>query len=140
MLVLEHFNLSTSNATLSTFIENNGLNIQYDKKATCFKSATVRCIDLILTNRKHSFKETQTIETGFSDFHHMIFTILNYNIISCLPRKYSIGTTVSFLRKTFCLNSLQSLQKTVLTISRLSYVFSIKPWTNLPLTKPLLSE
>ena len=86
MLVLGDFNLDTSNAALSTFIENNGL-YSMIKTATCFKSATGRCIDLILTNRKHSFKETQTFETGFSDFHHMIFTILKLRYHKLPPKK-----------------------------------------------------
>ena len=35
-----------------------------------------RCIDLILTNRKHSCKDTFTFKTGLSDFHKMILTVL----------------------------------------------------------------
>ena len=30
------------------------------------------CIDLILTNRRHSFKHTSSIETGLSNHHHLI--------------------------------------------------------------------
>ena len=46
------------------------------KSPTCFKSYNPRCIDLILTNRKHNFKNTITAETGLSDFHAMIITVL----------------------------------------------------------------
>ena len=34
-------------------------------------------MDLILINRKHSFINTNTFETGLSDYHHMIYTMLN---------------------------------------------------------------
>ena len=46
------------------------------KSPTCFKSDSPRCIDLILTNRKFNFKNTTTAETGLSDFHAMVITIL----------------------------------------------------------------
>ena len=69
------FNLDTSNATLSSLIENNGL-CSMIKTPTCFKSQEGRCIDLMLTSMKHHFFASQTFETGFSDFHHMIYTIL----------------------------------------------------------------
>ena len=46
------------------------------KGKTCFKSQHGRCIDLILTNKKHSFMKSESFETGFSDHHHLIYTIL----------------------------------------------------------------
>ena len=39
------------------------------RKNTCFKG-TGSCIDLILTNRKYSFKHSESYETGNSDHHH----------------------------------------------------------------------
>ena len=41
----------------------------------CFKGSG-SCIDLILTNRKYCFKHTSTFETGLSDHHHLIYSIL----------------------------------------------------------------
>ena len=41
---------------------------------TCFKSASGRCIDLLITNCKHGCFNSKTFETGFSDFHHMVYT------------------------------------------------------------------
>ena len=46
------------------------------KEPTCFKADNPRCIDLILTNRYRSFQHTTTFETGLSDFHKMIVTVL----------------------------------------------------------------
>ena len=37
---------------------------------TCFKGKG-SCIDLTLENRRHSFKQTSSIETGLSDHHHL---------------------------------------------------------------------
>ena len=47
------------------------------KTPTCFKSKeNPSCIDLILTNRINCFQNSSTMETGFSDFHHLVFTVM----------------------------------------------------------------
>ena len=64
-------------------IENTHLNdlLQiYDlsaliKEPTCFQSQNPNCIDHFLTNRK-TFKHCQTFETGLSDHHKLILTII----------------------------------------------------------------
>ena len=43
-------------------------------------------IDLILTNRKYSFKYTLSYETGLSDHHHMIYTMLKSSFINIEPK------------------------------------------------------
>ena len=45
------------------------------KNNTCFKGPG-SCIDLILTNRKYCFQGTSSFETGLSDHHHLIYSIL----------------------------------------------------------------
>ena len=50
-------------------------NILKDK--TCFKNPTnPTCIDLIITNRPKSIQDSETIETGLSDFHKMSLTVM----------------------------------------------------------------
>ena len=53
------------------------LNVLYDliKGYTCFKGNS-SLIDLILTNRKFSFKYSQSFETSLSDHHHMVYNML----------------------------------------------------------------
>ena len=47
------------------------------QKPTCYKNIeNPSCIDLILTNRNKSFHRTTTIETGISDFHKLVLTVL----------------------------------------------------------------
>ena len=47
------------------------------KEPTCFKNPyNPSCIDLFLTNRPRSFQNTLTIETGISDFHKMVITVM----------------------------------------------------------------
>ena len=68
------FNLEPSDTTLKHFLDSNGL-YNLIKGHTCFKGKG-SLIDLILTNRKFSFKNTQSFETGLSDHHHMVYTML----------------------------------------------------------------
>ena len=47
------------------------------KGALCFKNPNnPSCIDLFLTNTMRSFQETQLFETGLSDFHKLVVTVL----------------------------------------------------------------
>ena len=60
------------------------------KETTCFKSVQkLSSIDVILTNENKSFENSFLIETGLSDHHKMIITVLkthkkknpfNYNL------------------------------------------------------------
>ena len=48
-----------------------------NKEPTCFKNPNnPSCIDLFLTNRSRYFQNTSTIETGISDFHKLVVTVL----------------------------------------------------------------
>ena len=54
---------------------NNENFINLVKGNTCFKGKG-SCIDLILTNRRYSFKHTSSNETGLSDHHHLISSMM----------------------------------------------------------------
>ena len=45
------------------------------KIITCFK-VTGSCIDLLLTNQNYSFENTNVFETGLSDHHLLIYSML----------------------------------------------------------------
>ena len=47
------------------------------KDPTCFKNSEIpSCIDPILTNSHYSFRNSYIIETGLSDFHKMIVSVM----------------------------------------------------------------
>ena len=72
--MLGDFNMNPSHTQLSAFMEHyNYYNLI--KNNTCFKGDG-SYIDLILTNRKYCFKNTSSFETGISDHHHLIYSIL----------------------------------------------------------------
>ena len=66
--------MEPTDSALIEFLDSNSFT-NLIKRNTCFKGKG-SCIDLILTNRKFSFKFTSTYETGISDHHHMIYTML----------------------------------------------------------------
>ena len=59
------------------------------KENTCWKSKTGSCIDLILSNKKFSLKHTGTVETGLSDHHLLIYSMLKTNYTKLPPRRYT---------------------------------------------------
>ena len=76
-----------------------------NKEPTCFKNnISPSCIDLFLTNYPKSFESTLTIETGLSDFHKLIVTVLKVKheevppkIIQC--RDYKNFDSTRFFEK-----------------------------------------
>ena len=73
-IILGDFNMEPKNPKLASFMHSFNL-YNLIKSNTCFKGSG-SCIDLILTNRKYCFKHTSTFETGLSDHHHLIYSIL----------------------------------------------------------------
>ena len=56
------------------------------KEPTCFKNQNdPSCIDLFLTSTIRSFQETQVFETGLSDFHKLVVTVLKSNFPKLPP-------------------------------------------------------
>ena len=73
-IIIGDFNLEPSNTTVKHFLDSNRLH-NLIKRHTCFKGKG-SLINLILTNRKFSFKNTQSFETGLNDHHHMVYIML----------------------------------------------------------------
>ena len=85
-MVLGDFNLEPDDMALSSLIQDHDL-YNMIKHPTCFKSSKGRCIDLIFTNRKHSFMHSKSFETGFSDHHYTIYTFLKTTFVKLPPKK-----------------------------------------------------
>ena len=52
------------------------------KDAACYKiPENASCIDLVLTNNPNSFQNSGVIETGLSDFHEMMVTVMKTTYI-----------------------------------------------------------
>ena len=84
ILIGGDFNVEVSDKTLETFMNKYEL-FSLIKAPTCFKGTNGRCIDLFLTNKKQSFMHNNTFETGFSDFHSMIYTMFKMRYTKLPP-------------------------------------------------------
>ena len=71
--VFGDFNLEISHRVMLSFMSNKNF-INLVKGNTCFMGK-VPCIDLII-NRSYSFKHTSSTETGLSDHHHLISSMM----------------------------------------------------------------
>ena len=85
-VILADFNLEPSNPSIVSFMNNQNL-FNLVKSNTCFKGEG-SCIDLILTNRKYSFKNTCPFETGLGDYHHLIYFVMKTTLKSEEPKKF----------------------------------------------------
>ena len=84
-LIMGDFNLELGNTILTNFLDSNNLT-NLIKTNTCFKGKR-SSIDLILTNRKYSFKNTSSYETGLIDHHHIIYTMLKSFVVNIYPKQ-----------------------------------------------------
>ena len=63
-------------------------------KPTCYKNpSNPTYIDVILTNRKNTFSNTNVTETGLSDYHKMTITCLKCYFQELPPKRFIIGIT-----------------------------------------------
>ena len=74
LIILGDFNMKPDSPILISFMQSLNL-FNIIKSNTCFKGNGT-CIDLILTNRKYCFKHSSIYETGLSDHHHLIYSVL----------------------------------------------------------------
>ena len=76
LLILGDLTSELKHSCLNAFSNINNLK-SLNKEPTCFKNPNnLPCIDLFLTNRSRYFQNTSTIETGISDFHKLVVTVL----------------------------------------------------------------
>ena len=74
--MLGDWNSAVKEEHMSNFCDMYGLN-NLIKEPTCFKSTeNPSSIDIMLTNKKLSFQNSTTVETGLSDFHKMTVTVM----------------------------------------------------------------
>ena len=89
---------------MMTFLNEHDL-INLIKNNSCFKGE-VSCIDLILTNRKFSFKNSTSLETSLSDHYNFIYSMLKTTF-----HKEELKTLIyrdykTFSLETFIINSI----------------------------------
>ena len=86
---------------MKTFCESYSLQ-NLIKQPTCYKNPSrSTCFDLILTNVPPSFQNTSIIETGLSDFHLMMLTVIKKSFKKFQPRIINYSSYKGFSNDTF---------------------------------------
>ena len=86
IIVIGDFNVGVDNSSMQTFCDTYDL-ASLIKNPTCFKNPeSPTCIDLILTTKPRSFQHSCVVETGLSDFHRMIVTVIKSTFQKLMPR------------------------------------------------------
>ena len=83
---MEDFNAGLDNAALKDFCNLYNLTSLVNK-ATCYKNPNnPSCIDLVLTKIPKNFQNSSVTETGLSDFHKMVVTVMKMNFQKLEPK------------------------------------------------------
>ena len=99
--MLGDFNSSMEDSSLKTFAEIYNLR-NHIKEPTCFKNPeNPACINLILTNKLLSLKNTHVTETSLSDFHKMIVAVMKMHFPKIKPQVVSCRKYKDFHNQTF---------------------------------------
>ena len=82
------------------------------QKSACYKNPEKpSCIDLFLTNSPKSFQNTQKIETGLSDFHKLVVTILKMYLPNNPPNVITFRDYKNFDNSRFSEELLSEIKK-----------------------------
>ena len=110
IMLMGYFNLTVENKNLevmSTFDMDCLM-----KKPTCFQFAKPNCMDLILTNKKELFKNSNVLEVVISDHYSFIVTALKSQLVKSNAKMKLYSDYSSFQLKMFKEDLDQNLQST----------------------------
>ena len=108
VIVLGDFNIEAENKAMKCFLQEHTF-YNMMKQNTCFKGDGSLCIYLLITNSKFSFIKTNSSETGLSDNHHLIYTILKSKFEKFGPKKFIYRNFKQFDSEQFKLDICNSM-------------------------------
>ena len=101
LLIMSYFNANISEPTLTYFCTLFKFK-NLVKKPTCYKNPdNPSCIAVFLTNCVWSFQNTCIFETGLSDFHKLVVTLLRSKFKSLPPKIISCGIYKEYNKEKF---------------------------------------
>ena len=136
LLFIGDWNSAVTENDMSDFCDAYNLQ-NLIKKPTCYKNAdNPSSIDVMLTNKKLSFQNSDTIETGLSDFHKMTVTVMKRFFKKKDPITITYRDTNNFDGSKFrqdIKNQLEQIGE--LSIDQFQHVFKTTWNTHAPLKK-----
>ena len=99
-ILVGDMNMEPSEPIMDQFLEIHNLQ-NIIKQKTCFKSSKGSCIDLILTNKRYYFQHTNTLETGLSDWHRLVYTMFKSTYCRQPPQKIFYRSYKKFSSESF---------------------------------------
>ena len=101
MMFLGDLNVTDDEHHMKSFCENYGLK-NLIRQPTCYKNPiNPVCIDLILTNVPRSFQSTCVVQTGLSDFHLMILTVIRKSFKKYQPKTINYRSHKNFSNENY---------------------------------------
>ena len=126
ILMIGDFNSTQEEPCMRDFCDTYNL-INLIKEPTCFKSTeNPSSIDVMLTNKKHSFQNSKAIETGLSDHHKMTVSVLKIFFKKMKPIKICYRSYKNFVSTDFrndLSNSLQNHDREKMTYDEFHKIF-----------------
>ena len=111
LLFLGDFNTGLEDSSLKIFCSNYNLTSIINKPTSYKNPDKLTCVDLILTNCAGSFQNSCVIETGLSDFHEMIVTVMKRSYRKIMPRVINYRVYKSFSNEGFRESLLENLKR-----------------------------
>ena len=142
-LLLGVFNSTMSDEPMKEFCQLYDLD-NLIKKTTCYKNADNPInINVILTNKKTCFENNSTVETGISDHHKMVFTVLNIYVKKSAPvtisyRSYKYFDTTHF--RNDLKQNLETFEKKTMTYEDFERIFMGVLKCYAPMKRKLIRE
>ena len=108
-ILIGDFNVNIDDPHMESFLESYRFK-SLIKDPTCFKNPeNPSCIDLIVTNSPYSFQNSCVIETGLSDVHKMIVSVMKTTFQKLKPRIVQYRDYAQFSNDNFRKKLLENL-------------------------------
>ena len=107
VILLGDFNVSIEDSFMKNFCENYDLRSLVKQPACLKNSENPSCIDLILTRKPRSFIKAGVIETGLSDYHKLVTTVMKVHFPKSKPSIITYRSYKKFDNKKFMENFLR---------------------------------
>ena len=111
VIVVGNFNSEINDKCMNDFGESYNLN-SLIRESTCYKNPeNPSCIGLFLTNSANSFQNSSVMETGLSDFHRIIVTVMKTFFQRLPPKIMHYRDYSNYDNNMFCISLFNELSK-----------------------------